>query len=98
MNTQILVLTVIALAGLGVMMIGFDSEVTGQGVQIRIPKETLQKVAEQNNPPQDMPEIFTTSECVIFREIYWLRKELNLNLNRFDTVVYYCENAKGVKF
>ncbi len=98
MDTHILLLAVIALAGLGVIMLSFDSEVTGQGVQIRIPKETLQKVMEQNNPPQDMPEAFTASECVIFREIYWLRKELNLNLDRFDITAYYCENAKGVKF
>lgn len=48
MDTHILLLAVIALVGLGVMLIGFGSEITGQGVNlIKLPAETQKSIISQ---------------------------------------------------
>ncbi|MBW2973742.1 hypothetical protein KY346_05080 [Candidatus Woesearchaeota archaeon] len=69
MNTSLALLAITAVAGLLVMaLVGFDSEITGQGINIaKIPPETLKKIAaaakKEQQPSKPPAETKTICDC-----------------------------------
>jgi len=91
MDTSLTAFIFIAIIGLGILaFVSYDSSITGQGIKITIPQETLKKVIEEKDPPSGQA-IFTAHECLIFNEIYKLRKELNLQTNHLESTKENCQ-------
>ncbi|MCX6708599.1 MAG: hypothetical protein NTW67_03030 [Candidatus Woesearchaeota archaeon] len=89
MKTTFFAFILIAIIGLGIMAFtAYDSSITGQGVKITIPKETLKKVTEK--PSYGTQDYYSLNECSLFHEIYILRQELNLPTDRLENVKYIC--------
>ena len=89
MDTSLTAFIFIAIIGLGILaFVSYDSSITGQGIKITIPQETLKKVIEDK--PSGQP-IFTAHECIVFNEIYKLRKELNLPTDHLESTKENCQ-------
>lgn len=95
MNAQFATFALIALIGLGVMaVVSFDSGITGQGIKIIKPPEGLKEAIEDKKDFPGEP-IFTFHECLIYKEIYKLRKELNFPTDYLESTKKYCKKLNA---
>ena len=96
MNTPLIALVFIALIGLSVMTaVSFDSGITGQGIKIIKPPEDLKEAIEGTKKDFPGEPIFTSHECLIYKEIYKLRKELNFPTDYLESTKKYCKKLNA---
>ena len=91
MDSSLTAFILIAIIGLGIMaFVSYDSSITGQDIKIIKPPKDLIKAIEGTKKDFPGEPIFTFHECLIYKEIYKLRKELNFPTDYLESTKEYC--------